>query len=274
MIDLGDTVPGLTFYTYNDAGVLTDATTVVVTITLPDLTTVPPAVTHTGTGVYSVVGYVAVQSGRHLVGVAATGAVVGAFNDVFNVEPAAPYFLISLAEARTACNIPQTDTSKDDDLRTYVEAVNAIVERRAGPQIQETRTATYDGGVTYLLLPDKPTSIVSVVEAGATLVVNSDYVVNLLAGVVTRGSQRTPYLFLPGIQNIVVTYKTGQVVVHANVRLAARIILADLWQSETTGFRPQFGTPDNGVTNVPTSYIIPPRAEALLDPTPALPGFA
>ena len=64
--------------------------------------------------------------------------------------------------------------------------------------------------------------------------------------------------------------------VPANIKLAARLILAHLWQSDQQGFRPEFGSPDESSEQTPAGFAIPRRAYALLEPYAAssLLGFA
>jgi hypothetical protein len=188
--------------------------------------------------------------------------------------------VLSLTDARSALRLPTADTSNDADLSaTYIPAVTTIVEDVAGPIMSRTgQTWTVDGGKTSILLPSAVTAVTSVVESGATLVANVDYTVNLKSGIVTRGSTQTPYIFLPGQQNIVITYSVGYAAaaanVNANVKLAARIILAQLFQADQQGARPQFGSNDVELVSTPSGFAVPRRAYELLRATPNVPGFA
>lgn len=187
--------------------------------------------------------------------------------------------LLTLAEARAALTLPASDTSKDADLSNiYIPAVTPVVEDLTGPLMQRTVTHTVDGGKTFIVLPSRPTSVTSVTETGVSLVANVDYTVNTRAGIVVRGSTRTPYIFLPGQSNVVVTYVAGPYVntadVPAQIKLAARIIVAQLWQADQQGFRPQFGQPDQSLVTTPSGFAVPRRAYELLRPSFAVPGFA
>lgn len=188
--------------------------------------------------------------------------------------------ILDLPGARAAIRVAASDTSHDADLTaTYIPATTVIVEDQVGPVMTQTGlTWTRDGGKPYILLPSKVTAVTQVTETGTALVANVDYTVNLIAGTVTRGSVQQPYVFLPGQQNIVVTYNAGYAAapsnVKANVTLAARIILAHLWQADQQGYRPSFGAPDTDVVMTPSGFAIPRRAASLLRPTPNVPGFA
>lgn len=177
--------------------------------------------------------------------------------------------ILSLDEARKAIRVPQNDTSKDADLQaTYIPAVTAVVEDLVGPVMQATRTFTTSGGDRLLILPTEPVSITSMVESGVTLVADTDYVVSLVAGIIYRGSSDAPLNYATGTQNVVVTYVAGPYAastnVPANIKLAARIILAHLWQADQQGYRPDYGGPDNDVVTSPSGYAVPRRAVELL----------
>lgn len=183
--------------------------------------------------------------------------------------------ILTLADARLALRLPTADTSNDTDLSaTYIPAVTAIVEDIAGPQTSHTGvTWTADGGRCAILLPSAVTSVTSVVESGVTLSAANDYVVDLDSGIVYRGSSAAPQEFLYGRQNVVITYTTA-VTATKNVVLAARIILAHLWQADQQGARPDFGTNDVEVVATPSGFAIPRRAYELLRSIPNMPGFA
>jgi hypothetical protein len=183
--------------------------------------------------------------------------------------------ILTIADARAALRLPAADTTPNADLTaTYIPAVTTIVEDIAGPQTAHAGlTWTADGGVPSILLPTAATAVTSVVENGVTLTAVSDYTVDLVAGIVHRGSYLVPFLFFNGVQNITITYDAA-VTTPKNVVLAARIILAHLWQADQQGARPQFGTNEVEVVVTPSGYAVPRRAYELLRPTPDVPGFA
>lgn len=183
--------------------------------------------------------------------------------------------ILTLADARSALRLPAADISNDADLTaTYIPAVTLIVEDIAGPQTNHANEVwTADGGDWSILLPTAVTGVDSVVEDGVTLTVAVDYTVDLVNGIVHRGSSLVPMRFRSGVQNVVITYDAA-VTATANVKLAARIILAHLWQSDQQGARPQFGTNEVEVVQTPSGFAIPRRAYELLKPTPNVPGFA
>lgn len=188
--------------------------------------------------------------------------------------------ILTLADARLALRKVAADTTDDTDLtNTYIPATTAVVEDVCGPLMTATGlTWTVDGGKTQILLPTACSAVTQVTETGTVLVASVDYTVNLRSGIVTRGSTQTPYIFLPGQQNIVVTYNVGQYAapanVPANIKLAARLILRQMFTADQTGARSQFGSPDNSVTSTPGGFLIPNRAMELLHAVPNVPGFA
>lgn len=190
--------------------------------------------------------------------------------------------ILTLTEARGAIGLPSTDTTHDADLQEfYIPAVTKVCEREAGPIMQVTKTWSANGGEQAIALPDAPiVSVTSVTEIGATLSPATDYVVDLDAGLVYRGTIYYTWPFIFGHMNVTVTYVVGYAAdatqTTGDHKLAARIILADLWQNHEQGFRPQFGAPDNAGQDVPTldGYLIPKDALELLRSTPDAPGFA
>jgi hypothetical protein len=276
--DVGDPIP-LSVTVRNASGVPENATTMVLTITLPDGTTTAPAVTGMA-GVYTLtVPYFATQSGIHRVNWVATGTNACTNSDIFNVMAANPRFLISLDDARKALGTVAANTVKDEDLRVYVAAVTNIIEDVTGPILTlPGQVWTVDGGAAQVLLPAAVTSVQSVTDTGVTLTPVSDYTVNLRSGIVTRGTLLYPFRFLPGIQNVSVTYTVGGSTVPGNVALAARIILRQLWiVSGQQGNRPTMGSSDSSGTTPGRfmGFAIPAAALELLNSGPTdMPGFA
>lgn len=186
--------------------------------------------------------------------------------------------LLTLEDARKAIGLPPNDGSQDADLlSTYIPAVTPIVEDLTGPIVPRTGvTWVVDGGNSSIVLPTRNISAVTAVtENGTVLTAGVDYTVNIPAGIIVRSPslQWQMRFFRAGRQNIVVTYNT-LAEVPANVRLAGRIILRHLWQSDQQGYRPNFGVPDNDTVTTPSGMGIPKRAWELLQANKSLPGFA
>lgn len=141
MWDLGDTVP-LTFTVTDGQGVLVNATTAALAITLPDATTLAPAptVTNPSTGQYRY-DYVPTVSGLHIVRWAATGP-AAAFADVVDVRPVGEASVVSLADARAHLNVTIGRTVDDEELRPVLLASVERVERHLGFDLVGQPTAS------------------------------------------------------------------------------------------------------------------------------------
>ena len=125
--DVGDTVP-LAADIADAAGAPTAASSVVLTVELPDGTTVTPEVSSPSTGRY-VCDFVTTQAGRHAFHWNST-APSSAFADVFDVRPGLPRYIISLADAKAHLNI--TSTRHDEELRAHIEAATDAIETYLG----------------------------------------------------------------------------------------------------------------------------------------------
>lgn len=287
--DLGDPI-ALIFKTTDATGSPANVTTAVLTVTLPDGTSVTPAV-----GVASPVGtyttaapYIASQAGMYRVSWAGSGTNAQAYTDVFNVMAADPRFLISLADARLGLNLPATNTMKDGDLRTYIAAATPIMEDLVGPILRSTRVETYNGGATQIALRWAPLiSISSIVESygstsSHTLTVEdlfggsaSDaygYTADLVTGMVTRRASGVAVAFMAGRRNIQVTYVSGRTVVAGNILLATRRLIRHLWQSEQQGYRPAMSGPD-ALAATPSGFAVPRAVIEMVADSQRAPGL-
>lgn len=185
--------------------------------------------------------------------------------------------LITLDEARAALRIPDSVTGPDADLSTlYIPAITAMVEDVTGPVVQRPVTQTLHGGGA-VVLAHMPTSVTSVTVDGIAL---TEFTADLSAGIIRAGTSTSVTAFSPGLNAVVVAYVAGIAAtteaVPAPIKLAARLILAHLWQVDQQGYRPQFGQPDDSPTVTPSGFAIPRRAYALLEPYShrTFPGFA
>lgn len=176
--------------------------------------------------------------------------------------------LLTLAEARRAIRLPEGVTARDDDLSdTYIPAVTAVVEDVVGPVVQRTVTHTLTGSFSTTFLPYPAASITSVTVDGVALTAD-DYTVDLKAGLIRRSSTYTPtedpdsvvtVAFVAGL-----AAATGSV--PAPIKLAARIVLAGLWQTREQGFRPEFGTSEESQVTTNSGFLISRYAYSLLRP--------
>lgn len=259
--DLGAVV--LLTYTARDlTGVAGNATSVSVTITLPDLTSVSSGVLAGTAGVYAY-AYPTTQAGRHTIRWVATGTNAGAYTDVFEVNPAQSVQLVSLADARNQLRIPAADTSHDAEIADFLRSVTAVVERYKLAVVATTRTDTFDGGVPSVALRRFPVLSVSSVSDFGTVLPPGSYEVNLRTGVLTRVAQFLPYPFLPGSQSVSVTYVAGSASTPPDYARAALIILQHMWETMRPAGRAPFSQQSDDY-DPRYSYSIPRRALELL----------
>ncbi|MGW6910253.1 hypothetical protein [Streptomyces sp. NPDC054940] len=263
--DLGDTVR-LAADATDPGGTLTNATGATLTITLPDGTTTSPAVTNppAQTGKYTV-DYVSAQAGRHLARWVFTGP-ASAYTDMFDVRPADPPLIMSLADARKHVNA--TVTTHDEELRGWVEATTKAVEYFVGPVARRTVTETHDRAVAHKLALRR-TPAISLTTVAAVLTGGTSYAVADLdldgeTGIVRRkdgGLLYGPLRF---------TYVIGRTIVSVNISHGGRIILQHLWKTQGGGMgRPAPGGMEDYAVTEPIpglGFAIPNRAlELLLD---------
>lgn len=268
MFDLSDSVP-LAVDIKDSAGALTNATTITLTLSLPDGTTTSPAVTNppTVTGQYRVT-YVPVQEGRHLVRWV-TVTPNTAYQDVFDVREAASPALMSLADAKAYLNI--TSATSDDELREFLNAVTKVVESYVGPIVRRTHTARVCGYRSAIPLPHMQVTAVTavtIVRDGTTPITLSDLTINTAAGIVSyKNGTAFPY------GDMDITYTVGRTVVDENWTLAAKEIARDTWQSQL-GNLPSIQGDNPGYVVTGSGYLVSYRALALLKPDHVPAGFA
>ena len=236
MFDLGDIV-GLAVSITDAAGVAANATALTCTITRPDGTSASPTVTNAATGSYTV-DYTPTLVGRHLVRWAATGTNASSYTDTFDVNDPADLTLISLADAKTYLNI--TSTNSDEEIRQFILEATDIAERLTGRQLRRrTFVEAYNGsdaispyrGLMALRLRKVPViSITSVVENGLTLD-STAYTVSPESGVLYRGSSIFRQAWLPGEQNITITYAAGDLS-NVTAQTLVKELTRHLWRTQ------------------------------------------
>lgn len=260
---------------YDSTGVLADlgGGDPVCTVTKPDGTITTATVTKPSTGNYQG-AYVTTSAGRHRFTFTGSGTNSGAlpWSDVADVWPADPRFIISLADAKAALNVPAGARVNDDELRLYIAATTEIIEDIVGAVLSTTRTQTFDGGRNAILLSERATSITSVTVGGTT---TTNYVANLSSGVVYAGATGVDW-FTDGKQNVTVAYTTGSSSIDPNVILAAREEVSFLYQLGQQGGRPSLGGSVPDMSWTPSGFAVPKRVIELCAPSMArrMPGIA
>jgi hypothetical protein len=284
--DLGDVVT-LPFQTFDAAtGGPANAGTVTITITQPDMSVVgPTTVAPSLTGLYSY-QFTPTMAGRHIARWVAAAPNASAYADAFDVSPADPGYLISLADAKTALRL--TGTKDDDELRLFLEATTDIVENFVGTVLPRSFTEQHDGGAQTIVLYHQP---VLAVQSLTVIVGNMTWTLtnqppgqstdfygfsldDAEGGRITRrGSASIPMQFEGGPGGISVTYTAGRPVIPPGIKLAAQIILQHLWRTQRASM--PASNRNDGDTAIPVSMEdLPSYAITLLERFEQVPGFA
>jgi hypothetical protein len=266
--DIADSVP-IAWDVKDAAGALANATTVTLTVTLPDGTTATPSVSNppSATGQYRVT-YVPTLEGRYEWR-AVTTVPNTSYQDVFVVRGLVSPALLSLADAKAHLNI--TTTTYDDELREYLEAATEIVESYVGPVVNRSHTARVCGYTREIPLPHtQVTAVTSItdISTGTTPITLSDLAINTAAGIISYKNGGTfPYAEMD------VTYTVGRTSVKANWSLAAKIIVKHNWETQL-GNLPSIQGDSPGYVVSGAGYLVPFRALSLLQPDQVPAGFA
>lgn len=262
--DLGDVVP-LSFTVRNASGAPSDATSVSVTITLPDgtISTVGP-IASTTTGVYDH-AYTPTLAGRHGVRWVATGTNAGAFTDAFLVEPTDPDAFISLAALKKHMDKDLADTSDDAEMMTQLRAGCQMIRERIGHVSPVTFTEDRTGRGVIVLDQHPVISVTSVATLpGLTAIPAANEATGVQGWTLDGGAGVLRHTSCFG--RVRVAYRAGRSPVLANISLAGLELAAHLWRSSqlnSGGGRPAFG--DNETPVMPGSaYALPIRVRELL----------
>lgn len=224
---LGDVVP-LAVEITDSSGAPATPTTIVCTITRPDGTSVTPTPVGVGTGSYTV-DYQPTQAGVHVVRWASTGP-VASFADVFDVRPAGPGGVVSLADAKAYLNV-RVDTY-DDELRgmlfSAVERVERHLHQALGRRtVTELVTANRRG---IAELSTVPILSVTSVESSDGLLVWS--VPDLAMDPDTGRLWSVAGIRLAG--DLLAVYQAGSTAVTATQRDAVLMVLEEYWRTQRT----------------------------------------
>lgn len=256
--DLADVVP-LTVTIRDSAGDPADGGTVTLTVELPDATTVTPAVTHSSTGVYQV-DYTPTMPGRHVVQWACTGLNASGYTDIFDVRPAAPAYIVSLADMKKHLNM--TSTNDDEELRGFIEAATSVIEDELGrAAVRRTFTEQHTAYGEILLNWTPVVTVTSVTTVDGAAAWNTVDLHVSPSGIVTA---KTGAAALVGVLDVV--YVAGPAVMPANWSLAGKIIVQHLWETQrgSKGGMRAGGTETPGAGFTRYGFAIPNRAKELL----------
>lgn len=260
--DLGDTAR-LAVDVRDAANVLVNPVSIALTITLPDGTTANPSVANPPavTGRFFA-DYAPSQAGRHGVRWTSTSPTT-AFSDIFDVRPAAPAYIVSLADAKGQVQIPPTVTTHDEELRGWVEAATEVVERHSNRVVTrravvETQLLSLVNRVALLYRPVISLTSIAQLNGAATWMVGGMDVDE--SGILT-------VLTGPALSGLVrFTYVAGYLIPPAHLTKAALIIIQHLWDSQRGEVgAPRFGGLSGTMIQVQgVAYAIPNRAIELM----------
>lgn len=256
--DIADSVP-IAWNVYDAAGVLTNATTAVLTVTKPDGTTELPTVTNppSVTGQYRVT-YVPTVEGRYTWRAVTTGPNT-AFQEVFIVRSSASAALLSLADAKTHLNI--TSSTYDEEIRDYLESATEIVESEVGPIVPRTHMYRVSGGTDAFVLPHtQVTAVLSITPtySALTAIDVADVSIDTAIGDVTLAAGGD---FPRGMYDV--TYTVGRTRISPNWTHAAKIIVKHNWETRLGGL-PSGQGDDRGYVVTGAGYLVPFKALSLL----------
>lgn len=225
--DIGDSVPlGITVR--DSEGVATNATSVTLTITLPDDSIVTPGVLNPPnvTGQYEV-DYVPTMAGRHSLSWITSNPTT-AYTDIFDVRPTVPRYIVSLSDMKKFLNI--TSTTEDELIRGFLESATEVIEGQTKQiVVPQTFTESCFPSWQIVLYKTPVISISSVQQVGFGVnqtLTAGDFSIDTTSGIV----QRTDRGWIGG--EVTVTYKAGYSIVPSNYAQAAKLIVQHLYESQ------------------------------------------
>jgi hypothetical protein len=285
LYDVGDVAVLTTTITDPATGAPVTPTGVACTLTAPDLTVSTPTVNVVTTGVYST-QIVLTQAGLWAGVWTSTGTGQASESFLISVRQQSTAF-ITLDEVKRQLN--KTTTTDDDELRDMIDAATEVIEAEVGPIAARTVVEAYHGGYSEVVLRKYPiikvsdireiwtNTIVQLTEQPVgTLTDNWGYTVDLAHGTVLRRSVNSSITIFPkGWLNVLVTYVIGRTAIPAALNMAARQLVAHLWQTQSSR---AVGRPIPGgdeFTPMPGSgFLVPNRVSELLMPHVLPPSIA
>lgn len=266
-IDLGDVVP-LSVTIRDSAGVLANAGTLTLTVTLPDGTSfLAGTILPTSLGTYSY-DYVTIQPGRHRIRWVATGANASAFADSFDVVPADNGDFISLTDTKNHLRLDLQATTYDEALRGFISAACQMVTDRMGPVSPTTVVEiNRQTDVKYLVLDQYPIISITAVETlpGPIAMVQGDEATNVQGWILDKPKSGIIKHTDRFIGKTRITYRAGRTPVPPNFVLATKELVGNLWrisQLNPGGGRPPMAQEDQAVNGIP--FALPFSVRQLL----------
>jgi hypothetical protein len=236
---------------FDEDGAPADPTSITLTITLPDGTTVTPAPTHPETGVY-LLDYLPTVVGLHSVAWVATG--VNATSpplDSFHVEAANLPPIVSLTEARRYIGKRAVGAATDGDVAAVALVATSLAELVTGKSWRRrvvTETLTPVNGRVWTTWPN----ILSVTSVAGAAVDPVNVVAD--AGVIRTG-------YGSPVEVVYVTGPPGGVV-PPTIREGVLEMIRALWPARANGPGASRTAPDPDGAYI-AGYLIPYRVQQL-----------
>ena len=258
--DIGDLIT-LNF-TVSVLNVLTDPTTITLSILGPDQITTTPTPIRDSVGTYHY-DMTPTMAGTYRYRWLTVGIAQTAQDGTVDVR-ASFAGAVSLDDVRQFEN--RTSTVDDEELRSYIDAAQGILSRLVGPLIPTVVSEVQDGGTPVLVLRKWPViSVTSVTYATSQAVLMSDLDLDPETGIV-YWKFGTVGVFLGGRRFLTATYVAGRNGLPADLRQAVLELVKHLWESQTGGNRrPNFAADGTNV-QPGLSYLLPPRIDTLIRP--------
>ncbi|MFF0139670.1 head-tail connector protein [Streptomyces sp. NPDC005227] len=179
--------------------------------------------------------------------------------------------IVTLADAKKQVNVDDDDTSNDVELLGFIDAATAAVEEQLGTVV-EPRTCVDELDFrrptrSFLLQAVPVISLTSMTSLDGS----RSWDLSPAAAHVEKASGRVTLIGATVSGTAILIYEAGLTVIGANIRLAAKIIIQHLWETQRGTMGVQLGGDDEGY--VPgRGFAIPRRAIELLGNQ--LPGVA
>lgn len=251
-------------------GTLVTPTTIVLTISKPDATTQSySAPTADSTGVYhqDVPTADINQLGHYSYKWVTTGPGAGVSFSNFDVFDPLEVAVLSLQDAKDHLNIPQTNTTYDNELLSKIATIQSTLEKLTGGPIitrSVTERVTCGYGWNELAVRQRPlVGVTSITDVASGVALSlTDLELDTNAGIIRR-KLGLPFYGRSGAYTIVYTAGWG-VAISPAWNEAARIILEHLWQTQHgPSLRPAIGGEET--TLLPGfAFAVPNRAIELL----------
>lgn len=259
------------------AGVLANPGAITLTITRPDATQVVySAPVNDGPGLYHQDSPVTDlgQVGHYQYLWTSTGLNAGeSFGDFDVFNAATDTAVLPLQDAKAMLNIPQATTTSDAELQAFIATIESSLESfTGGPLITRTvsnERAVLTANFTILQIRQRPlVSVTSIVSAssGLPLDISAGLDLDTNAGIIRR-QLGWPFYgpYFQWLPAMLVTYTAGWgTAVPPAFNVAARIILAHLWQTQRGATTGSLMGGEETVLVPGFGFAIPNRAAELL----------